>query len=366
MRRVGCLFPQIASFANLVAAARSAARGKRFKPAPAAFQYDLEPSLLRLQTELQSKTYRPGPYHTFRVRDPKPRLISAAPYRDRVVHHALCRVIEPVFERGFIHDTYACRRDKGTHRALNRATGFCRRYRYALKCDVAKFFPSIDHAVLAGLLERKIKCRETLDLLRVIIAAGNPQEEVRHYFPGDDLFTSLARRRGIPIGNLTSQFFGNVMLDPLDHFLTEQHQRRGYVRYADDFVIFGDDKAELHALLAEVRGFLFGYRLRLHPHKCQVLRVADGVPFLGWQLFPDHRRLRRSTGVRIQRGLRRLTHEYARGEVDLPRVRASVASWIGFLRHGDAWGLLGRLLDSHPFVRSASSGSVGVIRKEQP
>jgi retron-type reverse transcriptase len=357
MRRVNHLFDLLVSFENLLGAAREAARGKRGKPAPAAFQFDLEPNLLRLHAELASGTYRPGPYHTFRIRDPKPRLISAAPYRDRVVHHAVCRVIEPVFERGFIFDSYACRRDKGTHRALDRATAFARRSRYALKCDVAKFFPSIDHAVLLSRLARRIKCRPTLDLLRVILAGSNPQEPVHHCFPGDDLFSAAGRRKGIPIGNLTSQFFGNVMLDPLDHFLKEEKRCRGYVRYADDFMVFGDDKAELHAVLVATRGFLADYRLALHPHKCQVFRVADGVPFLGWQVFPDHRRLRRATGVRIQRGLRRLAEAYGRGEVDLPRVRASVASWIGFLRHGDAWGLLTKLLAGTAFVRSAPASS---------
>jgi len=357
MIRHGHLFERIISFDNLVAAAKDAARGKRFKPAPALFQFGLESNLLQLQEELATRTYRPGPYHTFQIRDPKPRLISAAPYRDRVVHHAICRVVEPIFEREFIHDTYACRRGKGTHRALNRASRWCRQFRYALKCDVVKFFPSIDHEVLMLLLSRKIKCRDTLELLRIVIAGSNPQEQVHHYFPGDDLLTPLERRRGIPIGNLTSQFFGNVMLDPMDHFLKETKRCRGYVRYADDFLVFNDDKILLNDLLAELRAFLGRYRLQLHPRKCQVLRVRDGLPFLGWQLFPDHRRLRRGTGVRIQRGLKRLARAYSRGEVELSRVRASVASWIGFLRHGDAWGLMRKLLQDTPFVRPSESSN---------
>ncbi len=138
------LFAQITAFDNLLLAARRAQKGKRFKPGCARFNLNLERELLRLQQELVAGTYRHGPYHDFFINDPKRRLISAAPYRDRVVHHALCNVIEPLFDRTFIHDTYACRRDKGTHAAVNRYTHYARRYRYVLKCDVRKYFPSIE------------------------------------------------------------------------------------------------------------------------------------------------------------------------------------------------------------------------------
>jgi hypothetical protein len=349
MKRHGNLFDDITSFDGLAQAARAACRGKRFNTAPAAFHYDLESNLLRLQEELRSGQYQPGPYRVFRITDPKPRLISAAPYRDRVVHHAVCRVIEPVFDRTFIHDSYANRLGKGTHRALDRATAFCRQARYALKCDVEKFFPSIDHQVLLGLLARKVKCRRTLELIERIVRASNPQEPAAQHFPGDDLFTPHTRRHGIPIGNLTSQFFANVMLDPLDHYVKEKLRCRRYVRFADDLLVFGDDKRALHGVLARVRERLEPLRLRLHARKCVVLPVSAGVPFLGWRVFPDHRRLRRATGVRFQRRLRQLAAAYARGEVTLEEVRAPLASWIGHLRHGDTWGLRRRLLGAAGF-----------------
>jgi hypothetical protein len=200
------------------------------------------------------------------------------------------------------------------------------------------------------------------DLARELTARVGKYPRSHRFLLGDrtldaayDLLTGARRRKGIPIGNLTSQFFGNVMLDPLDHFLKEAKRCRGYVRYADDSLTFGNDSGELHRLLAETREFLLRFRLLLHPLKCQVFRVSDGVPFLGWQVFPDHRRLRRATGIRIQHGLRRLAAAYAQGEVDLARVRASVASWIGFLRHGDAWGLMSRLFADTPFVRVSDS-----------
>src|SRR5262249_9014767 len=159
----------------------------------------------RLQAELQSQTYRLGPYRTFTIYDAKPRLISAAPYRDRVVHHALCNIIEPIFERIFIHDSYACRKGKGTHAAAHRLTQFMQNNDYPLQCDIRKYFPSIDHAILKSLLRRKIGCPQTLWLIDLLIDHSNPQDEVTDYFPGDTLFTPWERRRGLPIGNQTSQ-----------------------------------------------------------------------------------------------------------------------------------------------------------------
>jgi hypothetical protein len=216
---------------------------------------------------------------------------------------------------------------------------------------VEKYFPSIDHEILLGLVARKIKCPRTLDLLGKIVRSSNPQEPVLHYFPGDDLFTPYDRRRGLPIGNLTSQFLANVMLDPLDHYVKETLRWPAYVRFADDFLLFGNNKSELHEALESLRQFLDGYRLRLHPRKCVVLPVRTGVPFLGWRLYEDHRRVRRSTGVRFQRRLKELAAAFGRREIGGPEIRAPLMSWIGHLKHGDTWGLRRRLLRDTPFVR---------------
>jgi len=350
MKRHGQLFDHIASFENLLGAAKGAFAGKRFRPEPAMFHYHLETNLLRLGEQLRAGVYRPGEYRAFWIRDPKQRLISAAPYRDRVVHHAVCRVVEPIFDRTFVHESYANRLGKGTHRALDHATALCRRFPYVLKCDVAKFFPSVDHQVLLKLLARKIKCPATLELLRLIVYASNPQEPVSPYFPGDDLFTPLQRRRGLPIGNLTSQFLANVMLNPLDHYLKETVGVDGYVRFADDFLIFGTQKQALHERLADIRRFLAGYRLELHARKCVVLPVKAGVPFLGWRLYPDHRRLKRQTGLRFQRKLKALAEGYADGVIGLDVIHSSLASYAGHLKHGDTWGLQRKLLDATVFT----------------
>ena len=242
------------SFGSLLQAAHSAARGKRFKPSVARFIFDLERQLLLLHEELASKIYRPGPYRTFTIYEGKTRQISAAPFRDRVVHHALTGILEPIFERSFIFDSYACRKGKGTHAAVDRCQQFARRYRYVLKADVRKYFPSIDHTILKTLITRKIKDPHVLWLVATIIDHSNPQDPVLMWFPGDDLFTPTERRRGLPLGNQTSQFFANVYLDPLDHFVTD-HLGLSYVRYVDDFLVFADDKRRLH----EVKLFLTVY-----------------------------------------------------------------------------------------------------------
>ena len=220
-RRADGLFDRVAAFEPLCAAALRAAAGKRRAPGPAAFLANLEPEVLRLERELRAGTWRPGGYVSFEVRDPKRRLISAAPFRDRVVHHAVHAVIAPLFERGFIHHTYANRVGKGTHRAVARYERLRDRHRHVLRGDIYRYFPAIDHEVLKADLRRRIACARTLAVLDRIVDASNPQEPVHLYYPGDDLFTPYERRRGLPIGNLTSQLFANVYLDRFDHFTAE-------------------------------------------------------------------------------------------------------------------------------------------------
>lgn len=204
-RREADLFPRIADFQALRLAALRAARGKRHKPRVAGFLAGLETEVLRLQRELLEQRWQPGSYTEFWVREKKPRLISAAPFRDRVVHHALCAVIAPLFEQGFIPRSYASLKGRGTHRAVAAYEHLRDRYRHVLRCDVFRYFPAIDHAVLKRDLRRRIACAPTLWLCDAIIDGSNPQEPVHRYFPGDDLFTPMERRRGLLIGNLTSQ-----------------------------------------------------------------------------------------------------------------------------------------------------------------
>ncbi|PKO60370.1 MAG: RNA-dependent DNA polymerase, partial [Betaproteobacteria bacterium HGW-Betaproteobacteria-17] len=265
------LWPEVTAFANLLLAFRKARRGKRGRPAVAAFEYDLESNVLALQAELRDGSYRPGPYASFTIHEPKRRLISAAPFRDRVAHHALMNVIGPLFERQFIFDTYANRVGKGTHAALDRCTEYMRRFEYVLPLDVRQFFPAIDHAVLLNILGRTIADERTLELAARIIAGGvgvQAHEYDMVYFPSDDLF-AVNRPRGLPIGNLTSQFWANVYLNGLDHCVKRELKCRGYVRYVDDVLLFADDKVTLHAWRGAVIAHLAGLRLTIHENSAQ-------------------------------------------------------------------------------------------------
>jgi len=278
MKRYGNLFPQIVAFENLLTAAKKAQKAKRYKKNVLAFNDNLENEIFQLQEALNAKTYQPGAYTTFEIKEPKPRLISAAPYRDRVVHHALCNIIEPIFERTFVAESYANRKGFGTHKALQRFIQFARSNRCLLQCDIQKYFPSIDHAILKSLLRRKIKCPNTLWLVDTIIDNSNPQVPVVAYFPGDDLLTPQSRRHGLPIGNLTSQFLANVYLNGFDHFVKEKLKISQYVRYVDDFALFSDDYDLLKAARLAIEDYLVTLRLKIHPIKSQLKDVCP--PYL--------------------------------------------------------------------------------------
>lgn len=351
MRRYGNLWPELVSFENLYQAARKARRGKRSNRAVERFEFDLERRLVDLRQELLERTYRPGAFRTFMIHDPKPRMISAAPYRDRVVHHALCNVLEPIFERSFIFDSYACRKRKGTHAAVDRYTAFAQNNRYVLKCDIRKFFPSIDHEILLDRLGRKIKDADVIWLAKAIVDHSNPQERASWYFPGDDLFTPVERRRGIPIGNQTSQFFANVYLDALDHFVKEELRCGAYVRYVDDFVILDDDKRRLAELRDTIEEFLVRLRLRLHPTKRTISRVEDGVRFLGYRVWPDHRHIDREGLRRFRRRLRAYQTLYADRRLRASDVTQRIRAWIGHACHADTWRLRQELLGRTIFRR---------------
>lgn len=351
MKRYANHWPRVTSFPNLVRAAHKASRGKHSQANVAQFMFDLENQLCRLQDELVNKTYAPGTYRTFMIREPKPRMISAAPFRDRVVHHALCFWLEQIFEPTFISDSYACRRFKGTHAAVDRFQQMARRHKYVLKSDISKFFPSIDHVILKQLIARKIKDRDVLWLAERIIDASNLQESPLHWFPGDDLFTPAERRRGLPIGNQTSQFFANLFLNPLDHFVKEELRAKCYVRYVDDFVILSDDKDWLNDVRERCRRYLQTLRLALHPHKSVVSRVADGTRFLGFRVFPNYRLLTRDNPIRMRRRLRQMQREYSAGTTSAPEIRQRLESWIGHAMHADTFGLRTRLLCGTTFSR---------------
>jgi len=294
---------------------------------------------------------QPGKYKTFTILEPKPRQISAAPYRDRIVHHALCNIITPVFESSFIFDSYANRMGFGTHKALDRFTGFARSSKYILQCDLRKYFPSIDHEILKSIVKHKIKCPDTLWLINKIIDNSNPQEEIIDYFPGDDLLTPISRRRGLPIGNLTSQLFSNVYLNGFDHFVKEQLKCQKYLRYADDFALFSDDQDFLIDSKITIQEYFNHLRLKLHPVKTQLFETKQGANFLGFRVLSDRLRVRQENLRRGRRRTKELMVQYRRGKITMSELSQSWQSWFAHLEKGDTWQLRQKIFCSLILLR---------------
>ena len=318
----------------------------------AAFEYQVADHLVALQTELRTKHYRPGAYRHFFIHEPKRRKISAAPFRDRVVHHALCNLIEPVFEAHFIGHSYANRKGRGTHRAIDRVQQLARRYRYVLRADVVQHFPSLDHEILRAKLARHLHDEDVLWLADSIISSGSgvlANEYSTVYFADDDLFASL-RPRGLPIGNLTSQFWSNVYLNDFDWFVLRELGCGAYLRYVDDFVLFSDDKRKLWTWKQRLIERLARDRLRIHETKAQVLPTRCGIPWLGFVVYPTHRLLKRRNAVDFTRRLARNLDAYRAGQITFAELDASVQGWINHVRYADSWGLREHIFASHPIA----------------
>ena len=307
--------PQIISFDNLYSAFRKAYRGAGGKGDAASYLYNLEPELFSLQRKLKQGTYLPEGYRYFHVLEPKRRLIAEAPFRDRVVHHAVVNVLEPIYERVFIADSFATRKGKGTHRAILRAQLFIRRFPWYLKTDIQGYFGNIDIEILEGILRRKIKDAATLDLLHRIL-------------------TTDQTRSGLPIGNLTSQFLANVYLDQLDHWLKDELGIKGYLRYMDDFVMFAETRRELKELLPVIESFLHdNLRLHLKPGSVWINQRTHGLPFLGRRVFPGLIRIRRENKSRSLRHIQERLLRYETGEISDEKCAQSLRSLWGHLSY---------------------------------
>jgi len=240
-------------------------------------------------------------------------------------------VLEPIFERSFVADSYACRVGRGTHKAIQRAQQFQKRYAWCLKTDIVKFFPSVDHEVMLGVLQQKVGDARLLKLLQLLLASGEGvagDDGGPVWFPGDDLL-SVLRPRGLPIGNLTSQFFANVLLNPVDHFIKEALRIPGYLRYADDLLLFSDDRQQLWGAVESLRERLGQYRLRLHPRKTHVQPTDCWLPWLGMRILGSRCRISQQGIQRFVRRMRRQRREYADGAIDAARIRQSLHAWLG-------------------------------------
>lgn len=341
------LYPKIYSIENLELALSKARRGKTNKECVVRFESDREKNLKQLQYELWSLTYSPRPLTNFIIRDPKTRRISASDFRDRVVHHALCNVIEPIFETNFIHDSFANQKGKGTHKAIKRLEKFMRkvcfvdaRYDlgkdgmtgYALKADIRHYFDTVDHEILLRIIERKIKDKATIWLIRKILKSPS-------------LSTAS---QGMPLGNLTSQFFANVYLNELDRFVKHELKAKCYIRYVDDFVLLHRDKAVLEGWKLEIDEFLKReLKIQLHPEKSGIIQLKSGVTLLGFRVFYHYKLLKRSNARRIWKRMDAFKREYDEGRMNSTDVFTHLRGWISYAESANTYNLRMRVVSRY-------------------
>ncbi|MBU1907535.1 reverse transcriptase/maturase family protein [Patescibacteria group bacterium] len=311
-------FEEVASMENLCEAWQEFIRGKRKKKDVQEFMLHLGDEIADLHADLMNGSYAHGNYQYFRINDPKPRDIHKATVRDRLLHHTIHRKLYPFFARLFISDSFSCQTDKGLHRALERFESFARKVSrnntrtcWILKCDIRKFFASIDHCILIDILRGRITCHRLLDLLKRVI--GSYESKLG---------------KGIPLGNLTSQLFANIYMNEFDRFVKYDLRMKYYVRYTDDFVFMSRDRSELLDCLPKIAAYLSGpLALSLHPNKVFIKTLASGVDFLGWVHFSHHQVLRAKTKIRMNR------------RVSICQDRQTIESYLGMLSHGDAYRL---------------------------
>ena len=305
MKRAGKLFEKICCIQNLHEAYYKASKNKRLTAGYIDFRKNEEKNLASLRQSLLNGKYKHGKYRHFIITDPKQRLISAATFSDRVIHHAIMNVLEPIFERQFVFHTYACRKGKGTHAAARYAFKCAKKSTYFLKLDVKKYFDSIDHSVLKQLLCRIIKDVRCLELLFCVI------DSYKVPFCGD---AASEREKGLPIGNLTSQFFANFYLSLLDHFVLEKLKPKAYVRYMDDIVIFDDSLLRLKQILKDVNVFC-SEKLVLSLKMPVFGKCRNGVPFLGWKLSSKGIKILKKTQRRMKQKLFLIEAELSKGKI---------------------------------------------------
>ncbi len=315
-KQLAISYEEIISVENLLEGWKDFLKGKRGKRDVQEFDLHLMDNVFDLHWDLQSLRYKHSEYKAFKINDPKPRDIHKATVRDRLLHHAIYRKLYPFFDSTFISHSFSCRRRKGTHRACDCFSGMLRKVSrnntrtvWVLKCDIRKFFASIDHRTLFGILRKRIGDKKILWLLYQVVSS----------------FSSGKPEVGLPLGNLTSQLLVNIYMNEFDQFVKHNLKGKNYIRYADDFVLVSDEKALLEAQLVKISGFLRdSLKLELHPNKVSIRTLASGVDFLGWVHFPNHRVIRTTTKKRMLRSLK--------GEPS----EATLASYRGMLSHGDA------------------------------
>lgn len=353
------LYSQVCSFENLKLAFQKARKGKTKRPDVLEFESNLKNNLLQLRADLLLHSYRPQPLTTFIIRDPKTRKINKSAFRDRIVHHALCNILEPIYEKIFIYDSYANRKGKGTLKAIERFDRFKKEvavpYKdyipgYCLKADVKHYFETVDHNILLNTVQRRIKDKNVLFLLKNILANYNNGEQ----------------GKGMPLGNLTSQFLANVYLNELDQFAKHILKIKYYIRYVDDFVILHEQKEVLKLYHQEIDSFLQQrLKLELHPQKSKIIPLDQGVTFLGFRVFHHHKLLRKSNWRAAKRRIISLKNDFDNGMIDYDAVYESMTGWFAYAKQANTSNvrrIIGRKLEEY-FPNQLSSIEINKIIK---
>jgi len=313
-------FENIICLENLLEAWKEFERGKKHKKDVQEFSMQLMDNICSLHNDLINHTYNHGGYQAFKINDPKPRDIHKASVRDRLLHHAIYRILYPFFDKTFISDSYSCRNDKGTHRAINKFREYTRivsknntKTCWILKCDIKKFFANIDHQILMEILQEYIPDKNILNLLENIIESFS---------------------KGLPLGNLTSQLFVNIHMNKFDQFAKHKLKAKYYIRYADDFVFFSESKSCLENQIPVIGNFLEKeLKLKLHPDKVFLKTLNSGVDFLGMISFPNHRILRTKTKRRIIKKFKNKRQELESNLISKEAFNQSLQAYLGVLRH---------------------------------
>ncbi len=321
---------ELCSYSNLELAFKKARKHKILKPYVTEFEADLGNNLSLLRTELLLHSYKPKPLKTFILHDPKTRKISKSDFRDRVVHHVLCNIIEPLFEKSFIYDSYANRKGKGTLKAIQRFEHFKRKVTrnfthsaFALKADIRHYFDEVSHGILLDMLRRKIKDSRVIWLAKQIL--GNYSTQVD---------------KGMPLGNLTSQFFANVYLNELDQFVKHELKAKYYIRYVDDFVILKQSKDELEKRLQRINLFLKkNLALQLHPTKSRIIQLQRGTEFLGLKIFLHHRLIKRKNIRKFYQKFQELCKEYDHRKAAYDAIYDFIEGWAAYAKNANSYNL---------------------------
>ena len=325
------LWGELCSYDNLYLAYKKVRKHKTTRDYVIEFEKDLEGNLLLLRTELLLHSYRPKPLVSFIIKDPKTRKISKSDFRDRIVHHALCNIIEPLFDKGFIYDSYANRKGKGTLAAVKRLDYFKReatrnniRACYVLKGDIKTYFENVDHNILISIIKKKIKDRHLIWLIKIILF---------NYNLGN-------KHKGMPLGNLTSQFFANVYLNELDWFVKHKLKVRYYIRYVDDFVILSQSKYVLTELKEKIDLFLNdNLCLKFHPNKTRIIVLGKRFTFLGFRMFYYHKLLKASNIRMMKTRFKELRGKYLKKMVDYNLIYDFIEGWFAYARQADTYKL---------------------------